>query len=161
MKGLSIKKLAAVAAGAALIGTAVAPVAMALQGGPLVKSDLYNDNGTPKSSIILGSGAQPSDGVWGGNIAAAIAKQAGQYLPVSVSGEAGEGGDSAVDVSEATVDLVIGGKSVYKTGSKEYKVPLRSGTGVEILANDSGDTNTLSDAQLTHLYNKAKAQRVD
>jgi len=71
MKGLSIKKLAAIAAGAALVGTAVAPVAMALQGGPLVKSDLYNDNGTPKASVILGSGAQPTDGIWGGNIAAA------------------------------------------------------------------------------------------
>src|SRR3989344_4741908 len=161
MKGLSIKKLAAIAAGAALVGTAVAPVAMALQGGPLVKSDLYNDNGTPKASVILGSGAQPTDGIWGGNIAAAIAKQAGQYLPVDVSGEAGEGGAGSVDVSDVSVDLVIGGKTVYKTGSKSYDVPLRSGTGVEVLANDSGDTNTLSDAQLTHLYNKAKAQRVD
>ena len=161
MKGLSIKKLAAIAAGAALVGTAVAPVAMALQGGPLVKSDLYNDNGTPKASVILGSGAQPTDGIWGGNIAAAIAKQAGQYLPVDVSGEAGEGGAGSVDVSDVSVDLVIGGKTVYKTGSKSYDVPLRSGTGVEVLANDSGDTNTLSDAQLTNLYNKAKAQRVD
>src|SRR3989344_788218 len=161
MKGLSIKKLAAIAAGAALVGTAVAPVAMALQGGPLVKSDLFNDNGTPKASLILGSGALPSDGVWAGNIAAAIAEQARTYKTVSVSGEAGEGGESAVDVSGVSVDLVIGGKSVYKTGSKSYDVPLRSGTGVEVLANDSADSNTLSDAQLTHLYNKAKSQRVD
>ena len=161
MKGLSIKKLAAVAAGAALIGTAVAPVAMALQGGPLVKSDLFNDNGTPKASVILGSGALPSDGVWGGNIAAAIAEQARTYKSVDVSGEAGEGGEGSVDVSDVSVDLVIGGKSVYKTDTKEYKVPLRSGTGIEVIANDSGDTNTLSDAQLTGLYNKAKVQKVD
>jgi hypothetical protein len=161
MKGLSIKKLAAVAAGAALIGTAVAPVAMALQGGPLVKSDLFNDNGTPKASVILGSGAQPSDGVWAGNIAAAIAEQARTLKTVSVSGESGTGSEGSVDVSDVSVDLVIGGKTIYKTGSKSYDVPLRSGTGVEILANDSGDTNTLSDAQLTNLYNKAKAQRVD
>src|SRR3989344_9700316 len=106
MKGLSIKKLAAVAAGAALVGTAVAPVAMALQGGPLVKSDLFNDNGTPKASLILGSGALPSDGVWAGNIAAAIAEQArGPDKQVDVSGKAGEGGESSVDVSDVSVDL--------------------------------------------------------
>ena len=56
------------------------------------------------------------------------------------------------------VNIKVAGPS---GGGKIYTSSLMSGTGIEVIANDSGDTNTLSDAQLTGLYNKAKVQRVD
>ena len=76
------------------------------------------------------------------------------------------GNDSVIfkipEKAENVIICVSGPNSTdCKTGSKSYDVPLRSGTGVEVMANDSGDSNTLSDAQLTHLYNKAVIIKVD
>lgn len=73
MKGLHIKKLAAIAAGAALVGSALAPVVTAID---FTKDQLYNTEGVPTVSIIVGEKAAASDAIWAGNIAAAIAKNA-------------------------------------------------------------------------------------
>ena len=74
MKGLSIKKLAAVGIGAVLAGSALAPIAAAELS--LTKDQVYSADGSPKVSIVVGADSAPSDGVWAGNIAAKIASMA-------------------------------------------------------------------------------------
>ncbi|MBI2598149.1 MAG: S-layer protein [Candidatus Diapherotrites archaeon] len=125
MKGLSVKKVAAVAAGVALVGSAFAPIVSAQL--DLQKSDVFNDNGTPKVKIVVGSNSLPSDGVWAGNIAAAIAEQARVYRTVSVSGAPGEGGTGTASVTDLSAKLVIGG-TVSFDNAKSYKSGETSGT---------------------------------
>ncbi len=157
MKGLSIKKLAAVGIGAALVGTALAPMVSAALS--LQKSDIYGASGSPNVSIVVGSDAQVSDGVWAGNIAAKIAEKATMTKTVSVSGTPGEGGGSDASVSDLSVDLTIGGTVSYGAGSKQYKFDLNSKAG-QIEINADNDTNALTDAQLPHLYNQSLTQKV-
>ncbi|AJF60770.1 MAG: hypothetical protein QT03_C0001G1291 [archaeon GW2011_AR10] len=153
MKGLSIKKLAAVATGAALVGTALAPIVSALD---LQKSDVFNNNGTPKVSIVVGSEAAISDAVWGGNLAAAIAEQARSYKSVSVSGEAGDSGSSTPSVSEISVDLTVGGTvtyanaKTYKAGETSQTVDLNSYSGAKEFPG-----LLLTDSVLENLVNKS------
>src|SRR3989344_4185121 len=52
MKGLNVKKLAAIATGAALLGTAVAPIVSAIS---VQKSDIYSSDGKPVVNIVVGS----------------------------------------------------------------------------------------------------------
>ena len=93
MKGLSIKRLAAVGIGAALIGTAVAPVVSADFAG-LTRGDLYNEaTGAPMASVAAGPEAMTSDWAWAANIAAALASKAYSLgtVQTSVSGSFGNG----------------------------------------------------------------------
>lgn len=161
MKGLNVKKLAAIATGAALLGTAVAPIVSAIT---IQKSDIYSSDGTPKVNIIVGSKAAVSDGVWAGNLAAKIAEKAGATNKVAVALTGGENGESPtadIDLSDLTVDVTVGGGSVsFGAGSKEYKVTLMSASGsTEVVSNN--DTNALTDAQLPHLFNKSISEKVD
>lgn len=122
MKGLSIKRLAAVATGAAMVGAALAPLAAAMD---LTKSDIYGADGSPNVNIVVGGTAQLSDAVWAGNIAAKIAEKAQKSGTVSVSGEAGESGN--VSVEGLKVNLMIGGSTTYEN-AKEYKSGESEGT---------------------------------
>ncbi|MBI5553938.1 MAG: S-layer protein, partial [Candidatus Diapherotrites archaeon] len=155
MKGFSIKKLAAVAAGAALVGSALAPVAFA---GPVTKGDLYAADGSPNVSVVVGSAAQLSDAVWAGNIAAAIAAKAYTTQEVSVSGTAGEGASATVE--DLSVDLTVGGTVTVGAGSYIFKQNLDSVSGnSEIHGNN--DTNAITDSKLEHLYNATVNQRIN
>lgn len=104
MKGLNIKKVAAIGIGAALIGSALAPVVSANQvpGGlsGLDRSDIVSATGQPVVDVVVGSNAAVSDVVWAGNIAARVA----QLATTSVAGGAGE-------VTGATVDVTVGGQT--------------------------------------------------
>lgn len=68
MRSLNAKKIAAVVAGAALLGVGLAAA------GPVTYSSvpIINNAGQPVVQVVVGSGAQPSDAVAAGNIAAAI-----------------------------------------------------------------------------------------
>ncbi|MFH1224555.1 MAG: S-layer protein [Candidatus Diapherotrites archaeon] len=152
MKGLSIKRLAAVATGAAMVGAALAPLAAAMD---LTKSDIYGADGSPKVNIVVGSGAMISDAVWAGNIAAKIAEKAVTDGTVSVSGEAGDSSTATVD--NLKVELSIGGSKTYE-GAKTYK------SGETTNTNDtnsySGATEfpkvILSHSHLPNLYYSSK-----
>lgn len=163
MKGFNVKKLAAIATGVALLGTAIAPIVSATN---VTKDDVYNSNGSPKVNIVIGSDAKASDGVWAGNLAAKIAEKAATTKTVSVkaTGEAGDVG-ADIDLSDLTIDVTVGGKVSFGAGSKNYNVNINSGTNAgdtEVLtAMDSSDSNALTDAQLPHLFNKAKVQKVN
>lgn len=100
MKGLNIKRIAAIGLGAALVGSALAPAVFAagavnnLSTAPLKKSDIVDATGTPVVDIIVGSIGQASDVVWAGNIAAKVAQMA--VVPVGTA-------------TDKTVDITVGG----------------------------------------------------
>ncbi|MCR4368319.1 MAG: S-layer protein [archaeon] len=158
MKGFNVKKLAAIATGAALLGSAIAPIVSATS---ITKDDIYNSNGSPSVNIVIGSEAALSDAIWAGNLAAKIAEKAAQSRSVSVSatGEGGTGG-ADLDLSDLTIDVTVGGTVTFGAGSKEYKVNLSSSSGAREVQN-ANDTNAMTDAQLPHLYNASLSQKVD
>ncbi len=142
MKGLNIKKLAAVTAGAVLVASAAAPVwAGALD---LAKTDVFNADGSPKVKVVVGSTAAPSDGVWAGNIAAAIANKARVYQPVSVSGEAGGDGSTAT-VTELSANLVVGGTVTFANA----KTLVTGESSNTFDMNSASDVNEVSSLDLT------------
>ena len=158
MKGLNVRKLAALAAGAAMLGAAAVPLVTATS---VTQGDIYNADGSPKVNIVVGSQAQVSDAIWAGNLAAKIAEKAATTRQVSVTGAPGAG-SAGLDLSDLTVDVTIGGTVTFGAGSKEYKVNLTSASGsTNIEVPNANDTNALSDAQLPHLYNASKSQKVD
>ncbi len=71
MKGVNVQKIAALAAGVALLGASVA-VADVVYG----STQLVDQNGQPTVKVVVGARAAASDGVAAANIAAAIANQA-------------------------------------------------------------------------------------
>ncbi|MFH0714945.1 MAG: S-layer protein [Candidatus Diapherotrites archaeon] len=141
MKQLTVKKLAAIAAGAALVGTALAPMAAAA----LAKSDVYGSDGAPLVNIVYGSAADISDVVWAGNIAKALADNA--VVETTVAGTDANG----------NISITYGGKTTYSTGAKEYKMYLNSASGQNELTSDG---NVLTDAQLSTLYNESVTEKI-
>jgi len=96
MKGLNVKRIAALGIGAALVGSALAPAVMAgvfSNVDSLQKTSIVNSTGTPVVDIVVGSMGQAADVVWAGNIAAKVAQLA------------------TVDATTGapTVDLIVGG----------------------------------------------------
>jgi len=111
MKGLNIKKIAALGLGAALIGSALAPAVMAAAYDNLStkltsKSQIIDaTSGSPVVDVIVGTIGQPADVIWAGNIAAKVAQMA--VVPVAGSGT-------------KTVDITVGGTaSVTGAGDTE------------------------------------------
>ncbi len=139
MKGFSIKKIAAVAVGAALVGSALAPVVSAAQ---VAKGDIYGNDGTPSVNVVVGSAAAMSDGVWAANIAAKIAEKASVAKEVTVSGSAN---GAACTLEDLTVDLTVGGTTTFSTEySKKYTKEINSGNEI--------DANVLTYSNLPPLY---------
>ncbi|PIN85152.1 MAG: hypothetical protein COV47_03605 [Candidatus Diapherotrites archaeon CG11_big_fil_rev_8_21_14_0_20_37_9] len=162
MKGFNVKKLVAIAAGAALLGTAIAPIVSATS---VTKDDIYNSNGSPRVNIVIGSEAALSDAVWAGNLAAKIAEKAATTKSVSATPTGASGdGTADVDLSDLTVDVTVGGTVTFGAGTKRYQVSMGSSTTiVEVNAGLDGshDANALSDSQLPHLYNASITQKVN
>jgi hypothetical protein len=81
MKSLNGKRIAAVAAGAALLGLGLAfagPVSF--QNVPII-----SNSGQPVVQVVIGSTAKPSDGAAAANIAAAIGNLAYTSVPVTAT----------------------------------------------------------------------------
>ena len=74
MKGLNVKKIAALAAGAVFLGSAVAGAALMSDLAP--NTTLVNDNGVPQVTVLIPEAGAASDGVAGARIAAKIAYEA-------------------------------------------------------------------------------------
>ncbi|MBT4192453.1 MAG: S-layer protein [Candidatus Diapherotrites archaeon] len=106
MKGLSIKKVVAIGLGAALVGSALAPVVSAANMTPtglddLTVDDVVSSAGVPVVDVVVGSNAGVSDVVWAGNIAARVA----QLATTAVGGESGA---TSVDVTVGGVQTTVG-----------------------------------------------------
>lgn len=152
MKGLNVKKLAAIAVGGALVGSALAPLAAAID---VSKSDVIGADGAPVVSVVAGSNAQVSDVIWAGNIAAKIA----QLATVDTALQGGEGSATPTGLS---VDLAVGGETSYSTEySKTYdgtSYPLNAtvNTADEFLKNAGhGQLPFLTNETQSYRYNGA------
>ena len=75
MKSLNVKKIAAIAAGAALIGTAFAGAAVTVDETGLGNFAFFS-NGEPNVQVVVGSTAMASDAVAAGNIALMLGNKA-------------------------------------------------------------------------------------
>ncbi|MGI0100151.1 MAG: S-layer protein [Candidatus Micrarchaeaceae archaeon] len=81
MKTLNAKRIAAVVAGAALLGVGLAFAGqITFQNVPII-----SNSGQPVVQVVIGSNAKPSDGVVAANIAAAIGNLAYTSVPVTAS----------------------------------------------------------------------------
>ncbi|MBT4870085.1 MAG: S-layer protein [Candidatus Diapherotrites archaeon] len=116
MKGLSIKKIAAIGIGAALVGSALAPVVSAEAFNnldTLAKSDVVSDAGVPVVDVVVGGSAAISDVVWAGNIAARVAQLATKPST----------GDGTAEVTDGTADISVGGvQSTTGSGNTDENV---------------------------------------
>jgi hypothetical protein len=145
MRNLNIKKLAAVAAGAALVGTALAPMASAIS---LTKSEIISDLGNPVVDVVVGKKAAISDAVWAGNIAVAIGQKAYTESPVAVDAPDCSGG-ATPSVTDLTVDLTVGGTTTV-TGGKTFFANMNSASsnGQE----DNFNNKSVTNSNLPSLY---------
>ncbi|VVB74711.1 Uncharacterised protein [uncultured archaeon] len=112
MKGLNIKKIAAIGLGAALVGSALAPAVMAGAfenlSTKLTQKSLIIDatTGAPVVDIVVGTIGQPADVIWAGNIAAKVAQMA--TVPVAGSGA-------------KTVNITVGGTSTTSGAGETFE----------------------------------------
>lgn len=151
MRNLNIKKLIAVAAGAALVGSALAPMASAIN---LTKSDLISSTGSPLVDVVVGKKAAVGDAVWAGNIAVAIGQKAYTEKTVAV-GDADCSGGATPSVTDLTVDLTVGGTTSV-TGGKTFFANMNSAStnGQE----DNFNSKSVTESNLPSLYyNGAKS----
>lgn len=148
MKGLNIKKLAAIAVGGALVGSALAPLAAAIN---VTKADVVGATGAPVVNVVAGINAQASDFVWAGNIAAKVA----QLATVDTALTGGEGTATPTGLS---VDLAVGGESTYSTeyaktyDGSSYPFDNTSTTAAEFI-------KAPGHGQLPFLYHASKSYR--
>lgn len=110
MKGLNAKRIAALAAGAALLGSAFAFANVSY-----LNKDIINQNGQPVVKVVVGGNAAASDGVAAANIAATIGNMAyrSQTVTAQVQGQAtcsisAGSGAGACPVSNEKVTLEVG-----------------------------------------------------
>jgi hypothetical protein len=103
VKSINAKKIAAVTAGAALLGLGLAFASpVTFQSVPII-----NNAGAPQVQIVVGSSAKPSDGVAAANIAAAIGNLAFTSVPVTASVNATQAASVLhIAVSGASYSLV-------------------------------------------------------
>ncbi|MEK6970622.1 MAG: hypothetical protein AABW68_02915, partial [archaeon] len=114
MNGLKVRKLAAILAGGALLGAAVAPMVSAVSS-PEAKSVVYNADMSPVVNVVVGKTAAVSDGVWAGNIARKIVEKA---VMTKIYTGGGSGSGTAV-VTDLAAVLSLGG-TVTVTGGKSF-----------------------------------------
>jgi|GEM_PF-1554944 hypothetical protein len=126
MKGLSIKKVVAIGLGAALVGSALAPIVSATNMTPtglddLTVEDVVSSAGVPVVDVVVGSNAGVSDVIWAGNIAARVAQ-------LATTAVGGEDGATSVDVTVGGVQTTTGSGNTdentmdFTANSSEFNV---------------------------------------
>ncbi|MFH1240305.1 MAG: hypothetical protein V1672_03745 [Candidatus Diapherotrites archaeon] len=163
MKRLNVKKLAAIGIGAALLGTALAPMVTA-KFTDLAKSDIIGSDGKPVVDIVGGSnGAAVSDYIWAGNIAVRVAQLATMDKSVVLT-PGTEGGESTP--TGLSVDLTVGGTESYSSDSSHtYDDNTMSSNILNkefLLEIDDGKLAFLKDEILTYRINSTSYdQRIE
>lgn len=150
MNGLKIRKLAAIAAGAALVGAAAAPFVSAQVTSAQAKSAIYDAMGSPVMNLVVGQNAAISDAVWAGNIAVAAASKAVKEM--SFTGGSGSGGVTVTDLSAV---LALGG-TVTVTGGKTFNsatLDSVSSTGEYVQDIGTDPLSFLMDQTMSYKYN--------
>ncbi|MBI5158719.1 S-layer protein [Candidatus Micrarchaeota archaeon] len=113
MKGLNVKRIAAIAAGAALLGASFAVADVTY-----LNKQLVNQNGQPVVKVVVGANAAASDGVAAANIAAIIGNLAyrSRTITATTQGDAtcavaaGSGsGTCPISNKKATLEVTVPG----------------------------------------------------
>jgi hypothetical protein len=143
MKGFSMKRLAAIGLGAALVGSALAPVVSAAtvkdNVSSIVKGDIISTAGAPVVDVVVGVNAAASDVVWAGNIAARVAQLA------TTDGSCASG-----EAAGKSVSVTVGGTSVVSGGARELSnANLNSTIGTAEYTESIGNTYFKSFANTT------------
>jgi len=129
VKGLSVKKIAALAAGAAILGASLVAADVTFS-----NTQIVNQNGQPVVKVVVGSKAAASDGVVAANIAAVIGNHAysKQTISATLSGTAtcttttsGTGaGSCPVSNKKVTLEVtlpgIVSGSAGFKTYINDY-----------------------------------------
>ena len=116
MKGLNVKRIAALAAGAAILGATLATAGAVTYS----NTQIISAEGVPQVKVVVGANAAASDGVAAANIAALIGNLAfkSQDVTATVAGSAnlgctvtgaGGAGTCAVSNEKVTLDVTIPG----------------------------------------------------
>jgi hypothetical protein len=128
MKGLNVKRLVSLGVGAALVGSAMAPMVFgAVQLDGLTKAKVIGPSG-PLWSVVVGSNAKASDAIWAGNIAAKIANMSNTETAITCSSTGGSGGSATCDTSSAKVTLTVGGTQTISGGARDLITAALSST---------------------------------
>jgi hypothetical protein len=123
MRSLNVKRVAAVAAGALIVGSAIASAFAACP--TLEKSFFFNDDGTPAVEIVIGENSM--DGIPAGNLAAVIGNKA--YV-MTEEGEAGAGaGSGTVAILDSGITGVAGGSGATIDLDPSQETTLYDGNG--------------------------------
>lgn len=119
MKGINLKKIGAIVAGATILASSVA-----FAGGLMYQNtELVNENGEPLAKVIVGTGSQAVDGVVAAAISNKMANEA--YKSATLTAEVvGEATCTGGAEGEGTCDIVEGSETV----TLEVTVP---GAGIE------------------------------
>lgn len=152
MNGLKIRKLAAIVAGGALLGAAVAPMVSAQLTSDQVKSTVYDSGMSPVMNVVVGETANILDGVWAGNLVRKMVEQA----VTTKTFDGTSGGNGSVSVTDLEAVLALGG-TVTVTGGKTLDNAFLnsvSGTSDEYSQEITQDPLTfLRDESITYKYN--------
>ncbi len=149
MNVLKVRKLAAIVAGGALLGAAMAPMVSAITSAE-AKSVTYNAEMSPNVNIVVGSSAAVSDGVWAGNIARKVVEKA--VMEKVYTGGTGTGTAVVTDIAAV---LALGG-TVTTSGGKTFdNTPLNSTGATAEYSSDIGKDplSFLTDKSLSYKYN--------
>ncbi|MBI4399313.1 S-layer protein [Candidatus Micrarchaeota archaeon] len=115
MKSMNVKRIAALAAGTALLSMSLVAADVTFQ-----NQQVINQNGQPVVKVVVGANAQASDGVAAANIAATIGNMAfkSQTITATVQGQAtcavdaaasGAAGTCAISNEKVTLEVTLPG----------------------------------------------------
>jgi len=140
MKSLNTKKIAALAAGATLLGSALLGAGAVSFG----NTELINANGVPVAKVVVGAAAKASDGVAAANIAAVLGNMAFKSTTVTAS-PVGLDGLTCAAGSAGTCDVLS--KSVTLEVTTPAGVLPAGAYGFETYISDYIDAATKNRAQ--------------
>jgi len=147
MKTLNAKRIAAVVAGAALLGVGLAFAgSITFQNVPII-----SNSGQPVVQVVIGSQAKPADGVTAANIAAAIGNLAYTSVPVTATVNATQA-KSVLGVSVSSSSYALSNQQVWLnesgsvsagTGTYLFSALIGSVLNGAIVLNSPQNTKTL------------------
>ena len=120
MKSMNVKKIAAIAGGAAMIGAMFVGAAVNVDTAN-VQSFPFFSAGQPNVKVVIGSKAKPEDVVVGANIAAVLGNLAYKEQTVEILGKDKLGGGTGGSLSDKSVDLTITTPGVNPAVAYEMK----------------------------------------
>ncbi|MBI5224828.1 S-layer protein [Candidatus Micrarchaeota archaeon] len=141
MKSMNVKKIAAIAGGAAMIGAMFVGAAVNVDTANVQNFPFFSA-GQPSVKVVIGSKAKPEDVVVGANIAAVLGNLAYKEQTVEILGKDKLGGGAGGSLSDKSVDLTITTPGVNPAVAYEMKAYVEDDLDYapEIVRNTTGNS---------------------